>query len=161
MAEQVIKLCGEQQLFIATAESLTGGLVASELASISGASKVLLGSVVAYQNSIKQQLLGVSGALIANQSAVDPEVCAQMAQGIREKFAKASGLDVASVIGLSTTGVAGPESVSGHEAGEVFIGISSNSGVAVFSERFFGSRNEVRRATVERSIEILREHLSR
>ncbi len=113
MAEQVIALCREQELFIATAESLTGGLLASELISIPGASDVVLGSVVAYRNVIKQQLLGVSAQLIANQGTVDAEVCAQMAQGVREKFAKASALDVSSVIGVSTTGLAGPEDSPG------------------------------------------------
>ena len=109
MAEQVIALCREQELFIATAESLTGGLLASELISIPGASDVVLGSVVAYRDVIKQQLLGVSAQLIANQGAVDAEVCAQMAQGVREKFAKASALDVSSVIGVSTTGFTGAQ----------------------------------------------------
>jgi len=146
VAEQVIRLCTEKQLFIATAESLTGGLIASELVSVSGASKVVLGSVVAYQDSIKQQLLGVSPSLIENQTAVDAEVCAQMAEGVRAKFAKASGQDAASVIGISTTGVAGPENVAGHVAGEVFIGLSSAAGIAVFAERFAGSRNEIRQA---------------
>ncbi len=161
MAEQVIALCREQELFIATAESLTGGLLTSELISIPGASDVVLGSVVAYRDVIKQQLLGVSAQLIANQGTVDAEVCAQMAQGVREKFAKASALDVSSVIGVSTTGLAGPEDSPGHRAGEVFIGISSHQGVTVFSEFFSGSRNEIRSASVARAIEILREHLSR
>ena len=161
MAEQVIRLYTEQRLFIATAESLTGGLITSELVSIPGASQVVLGSVVAYQDSIKQQLLGVSAALISNQSSVDAEVCAQMADGARERFAKASGKDLASVIGISTTGVAGPEDVAGHAAGEVFIGLSSASGVVVFGERFTGSRNEIRQAATVRAIEILREHLTR
>ena len=160
MAEQVIALAKKAGLSIAIAESITGGALASALISIDGASEVVLGSIVAYQDRIKEQLLGVSPALIANQSAVDAEVAAQMAEGVRDRLSKAAGKDLGSVIGIATTGVAGPSSVSGRMAGEVFIAISSSQGVTVYSENFEGSRNQVRMLCLDRAIQILREHLA-
>ena len=160
MAEQVIASAKKAGLSIATAESITGGALASALIAVDGASEVILGGVVAYQDRIKEQLLGVSPALIANQTAVDAEVAAQMAEGVRGKFSKSTGKDPAYVIGLSTTGVAGPASVSERKPGEVFIAISSNQGVTVYSENFQGSRNEIRALTCNRALEILREHLA-
>ena len=152
MAEQVIALAKKAGLSIAIAESITGGALASALISIDGASEVVLGSIVAYQDRIKEQLLGVSPALIANQSAVDAEVAAQMAEGVRERLSKAAGKDLGSVIGIA-------RSVSGRMPGEVFIAISSPQGVTVYSENFEGSRNQIRMLCLDRAIEILREHL--
>lgn len=160
MAEQVIALAKKAGLSIAIAESITGGALASALIGVDGASEVVLGGIVAYQDRIKEQLLGVSPALIANQSAVDAEVAAQMAEGVRERLSKAAGKDSSYVIGVATTGVAGPSGVSGRKPGEVFIAISSSQGVTVYSESFEGSRNQIRMLTLDRAIEILREHLA-
>ena len=74
-----------------------------------GASNVVLGSIVAYQTNLKHELLGVSRALLENQGPVDAEVVAQMAGGVRAKLAAKSGLNLAQVIGVATTGVAGPD----------------------------------------------------
>jgi nicotinamide-nucleotide amidase len=160
MAEQVIALAKKAGLSIAIAESITGGALASVLIGVDGASEVILGGIVAYQDRIKEQLLGVSPALIANQSSVDAEVAAQMAEGVRERLSKAAGKDASLVIGVATTGVAGPRSVSGRKPGEVYIAISSSLGVTVYSESFEGSRNQIRMLTRDRAIEILREHLA-
>ncbi|MGC4423875.1 CinA family protein, partial [Streptococcus suis] len=64
-------------------ESLTAGLLAAALADVPGASGTLQGGVIAYQNRIKEQVLGVDPALLAARGAVDPEVAVQMAQGAR------------------------------------------------------------------------------
>ena len=160
MAEQVIALAKKAGLSIAIAESITGGALASAFIGVDGASEVILGGIVAYQDRIKEQLLGVSPALIANQSAVDAEVAAQMAEGVRERLSRAAGKDAGSVIGVATTGVAGPTSVSGRKPGEVYVAISSSLGVTVYSESFEGSRNQIRMLTRDRAIEILREHLA-
>jgi nicotinamide-nucleotide amidase len=160
MAEQVIALAKKAGLSIAIAESITGGALASALIGVDGASEVVLGGIVAYQDRIKEQLLGVSPALIANQSAVDAEVAAQMAEGVRERLSKAAGKDSSYVIGVATTGVAGPSDASGRKPGEVFIAISSSQGVTVYSESLEGSRNQIRMLTLDRTIEILRERLA-
>jgi nicotinamide-nucleotide amidase len=145
-------------LHLAIAESLTGGLLTSAFVDVPGASKVLLGSIVAYQTELKHQLLGVSRPLLQEQGAVDAEVVAQMASGIRTKLAAKSGLDESAVVGLATTGVAGPESQDGKPAGSVFVGISGPTGDFVYPLELNGSRSEIRTATVAAAVEALGEH---
>ncbi len=135
-------------LFIATAESLTAGLLSSELATEPGASGYLLGGVICYQDEIKVNLLGVDSSLIESRTAVDPEVAISLSRNVREKFARESSKDIESVIGVSTTGVAGPGPVENHEAGTVFLGISSSRGSRVLGLNLQGTRSEVRAATV-------------
>jgi nicotinamide-nucleotide amidase len=86
---------------IATAESLTGGLVCAELTSVPGASAVVRGGVVSYAVSLKADVLGVDGQVLERQGAVDPAVAVQMAAGVSRLL----GAD----FGLSTTGSAGPD----------------------------------------------------
>jgi nicotinamide-nucleotide amidase len=157
-------------LKLAFAESLTGGLLCAEFVSVPGASNVVLGSIVAYQTGLKHELLGVSRVLLENQGPVDAEVVAQMAGGVRAKLAAKSGLDPAHVIGVATTGVAGPELQNGIDVGTVFIGISGlgssaagsllASDDAVYAHHFEGNREEIRTATVEAAISHLKEHFA-
>ena len=159
MAEEIISLAKSKGLHLAFAESLTAGMVCARLADVPGASSVLLGGITAYQDQIKSQLLGVSPALLQMQSAVDPEVAAQLAEGVRAKFAFAMQVSSDEVIGLSTTGVAGPDPVGHHQPGEVYIGLSSRAGTKVFAEQFAGGRAEIREASLERALAILREEI--
>lgn len=155
----LIELAKLKAVFICTAESLTAGLVAAELAKTPGASEVLLGGVVAYQDVIKSQILGVSKVLMESQTSVDPEVAAQMALGACAKFANAAGLVSERVIALATSGVAGPGSVGHQIPGTVYIALATGEEVAVYAEQFEGSRAVITTSTVERSISLLREHL--
>lgn len=157
--EELIRDLRQRGLFIATAESLTGGMLGQRLTEEPGASEFYLGGVVAYQNGVKEQLLGVSPSLIANQGAVDAEVAAQMASGVRQRFARATGTDSAQVIGVATTGVAGPAESDGKPAGTVFIGISSHYGESVYAFTLQGNRESVRSQTVTAAFEALREQL--
>ncbi len=100
VSEIVLDLCRARALTLATAESCTGGMVASRLTSVPGASEVFVGSVVAYANGVKEAGLGVPAALIAEHGAVSAEVATAMAAGARERL----GADVA----VAVTGVAGP-----------------------------------------------------
>ena len=156
----MIQTASAKGLMIATAESLTAGDLAARIADTPGASGVLAGGVVSYQDQIKSQLLGVSAQLIATSSAVDPEVAIQMAVGVREKFSSAMGVDSGNLIGISTTGVAGPDSVGSKPVGEVYIGLSAPSGEKVCVFQFTGSRGEIRAATVSKALEILGEEIS-
>ncbi len=106
------------------AESLTGGMVTSELCRIPGISAVLVGGVVAYETRIKRELLGVDESLLETRGAVDPDVAAQMARGVRATL----GGGVPLPLGVATTGVAGPDQQDGKPAGTVFIGVSSELG---------------------------------
>jgi nicotinamide-nucleotide amidase len=100
---------------IAAAESLTGGLFQSELSSIAGASNVFNGGIVSYSNEVKKDLLNVLPETIEQFGSVSKECAIEMATNIR-KMCK-------STIGISFTGVAGPDKLEGKERGTVWIGI--------------------------------------
>jgi len=98
--ELVLALCRARGLSLATAESCTGGLVASRLTSIPGSSDVFRGAVVSYADEVKERELGVPAEMLARFGAVSAETSGAMARGVRERL----GVDVA----VSVTGVAGP-----------------------------------------------------
>ena len=157
-ASEIIARMVDRKLHLAIAESLTGGLLTSAFVDVPGASKVLLGSIVAYQSELKHELLGVSRVLLATQGAVDPEVAAQMAIGVRARLAQKMGLNEAQVIGLATTGVAGPESQDGKPAGQVFVAVSMSDGDFVYPLTLSGGRDEVRKSAVSEALGLLGEH---
>jgi nicotinamide-nucleotide amidase len=159
-AASLLDALERQGLSLAIAESLTGGLLSSTFVEVPGASRVLLGSIVAYHSDLKNQLLGVSRALIQEQGAVDPEVVAQMAAGVRAKLSNATGKDVEKVVGLATTGVAGPDPQDGKPVGTVFVGISAHFGDYVYPFEFAGDRQEIRAAAVVAAIDSLGEHFN-
>jgi nicotinamide-nucleotide amidase len=147
----------ERGLTVAVAESLTGGLVVAELVGVSGASKVVNGAVVAYNTALKHSLLGVDAELLASRGAVDPDVAAAMANGVR----RACAVDgVPASIGLSTTGVAGPEPQDGKPVGTVFVGIATDAGTSVVGLILGGSRNALRRRVVSESLVQLKKVLT-
>lgn len=127
-------------LTVATAESLTAGLLAATLAEVPGASATLQGGVIAYQNHVKQALLGVDAGLLARHGAVHAEVARQMAEGVRQ----ATGADV----GLATTGVAGPEPHQGQPVGTVYVGLAGLGGPEAVLLRLEGGRQAIRQNTV-------------
>src|SRR5699024_2625661 len=104
---------------IATAESLTGGLLSSALVDIPGASRVFSGGVVAYATELKHKFLGVDQHRLDRFGPVDPIVAMEMARGVKERCS--------SDFGVATTGVAGPDPdpQTGLPAGVVFVGVSS------------------------------------
>ena len=85
LAPRVVKACSEQQLTLASAESLTAGLVAASIATVPGASNVLRGGLIVYATELKSLLAGVDPELLRRQGAVDPEVAAQLARGAAVK----------------------------------------------------------------------------
>jgi nicotinamide-nucleotide amidase len=136
-------------LTIAFAESLTGGLLVAELVSVPGASAVVTGAVVAYNTALKHSLLGVNASLLSEYGAVYPDVAAQMAEGIRV----ACAIDgVPADIGVSTTGVAGPEPQDGRAVGTVYIGLATATGTEVTPLELGGSRQAIRRQVVYESL---------
>ena len=136
VAATVVALAIERGLTVATAESLTAGLVAATLADTPGASGMLQGGVVAYQNSVKAAVLGVSAELLDAVGSVDAEVAVAMADGAR----RACGADV----GVSTTGVAGPLPHDGKPVGTVFIGVATSIGTTAHAYSFQGDRPAIR-----------------
>lgn len=137
---------------LATAESLTGGLVAQTLTDVPGASQVFVGGVVAYTALLKQQLLGVPAAVVSAHGVVSAETAQAMALGVRQRLA--------STWGIATTGVAGPSEQEGHPVGTVFVAISGPFGDAVRQLALSGDRAEVRAATCAQVLGLVEEQLA-
>ena len=152
LAAQAVRQALESGRTVATAESLTAGMVSAVLADTPGASGMLQGGVVAYQNSVKDAVLHVPSDLLARAGSVDPDVARAMAAGARTVL----GADV----GLSTIGVAGPEAHDGKPVGRVYIGIATAAGTAGFEYTFTGSRPDIRAAACGAALERLLEALS-
>ncbi|MGW1778424.1 CinA family protein [Streptomyces sp. NPDC002143] len=154
-AADVVRLLTVSGSTLAVAESLTGGLVAAEITSVPGASRVFRGSVTAYATELKHELLGVDAALLKAHGAVDAQVAAQMAAGVR----KALGADW----GVATTGVAGPDPQDGQPVGTVFVAVDgpfgadsgSAAGGKVEALRLNGDRAEIRRESVRSVLALL------
>ncbi|MFD5269322.1 CinA family protein [Streptomyces sp. NPDC058335] len=159
-ATDVVRLLTVRGETLAVAESLTGGLVAAEITSVPGASQAFRGSVTAYATALKHELLGVDAGLLAARGAVDAQVAAQMAAGVR----RALGADW----GIATTGVAGPDAQDGQPVGTVFVAVEgpsgadagSASGGKVEALRLNGSRAEIRRESVRSVLAVLLRELA-
>ncbi|TEX52435.1 MAG: hypothetical protein B7C55_00590 [Actinomycetales bacterium mxb001] len=142
---------------VATAESLTGGLVCAALTEVPGASACVRGGVVAYAVALKHELLGVEADLLERRGAIDPDVALQMARGVREVL----GADV----GVATTGSAGPDPApGGTEAGPVppgsgFVAVVGPAGGLVRGFQASGDRARVRSAAVDSALDLLAEAL--
>ncbi|MGY0236658.1 CinA family protein [Longispora urticae] len=116
----VAALLTARGLTLATAESLTGGLLGGRITSVPGASRFYRGGVVAYATEAKEHVLGVDGGLLAAHGPVSHPTAVAMAVAARQRF----GADY----GLSTTGVAGPAEQDGHLVGTLFVGVSGPTG---------------------------------
>ncbi|NYF10491.1 nicotinamide-nucleotide amidase [Leifsonia sp. AK011] len=139
----------ERGLTIAVAESLTGGMLVSELIATPGASATVLGGVVAYDTRLKHTLLGVDADLLAAAGAVDARVAEQMADRVRAVLAvDGRPADV----GISTTGVAGPDPQDGKAVGTVFVGLAMGERVSSIELSLAGSRSAIRSATVAEAL---------
>ncbi|MGL5817967.1 MAG: CinA family protein [Phycicoccus sp.] len=144
---EIVAALGRAELSVATAESLTGGLVCAALTDVPGASSVVRGGVVAYASDVKTAVLRVDAGLLARHGAVHAEVAAAMAEGVRAVV----GADV----GVSTTGVAGPGPADGREAGTVVVGVAGPWGIVAEQYAFPGGREDVRRASVAAALALI------
>ena len=153
LAEAVGDLLRMQNKTIATAESCTGGLIASTITDIAGSSDYLLGGIVSYSNEVKIKELGVSAADIESYGAVSKSVALQMAKGVAEKL----GTD----IGLSATGVAGPGGGTDEKpVGTVWIGFYSHGQHFAVRALFSKDRLVNKERTTVTALEITRRILS-
>ena len=147
-ARVVLDAARSASMTLATAESLTGGLVAATLTSVPGSSEVVVGGVASYQAKAKERLLGVDGASIVREGVVSREVACEMAQGARERFA--------ATLAVSATGIAGPTGAEpGKPVGTVWIGVATTEGAHAKCCFFQGSREEVRLQTVGAALDAL------
>lgn len=147
LAADVIRVLTKGGRTVATAESLTGGLVAAALTDVPGSSSAFRGGVVAYAAELKAQFLGVDGDLLKRHGPVYAPVAAAMAEGVRDLLG--------ATVGVATTGVAGPGPADGHPAGTVHVAVSLAGDTVVRTMALPGNRDEVRRLTVERVLGLL------
>lgn len=136
-------------LTVATAESLTAGLVAATLADVPGMSAVLRGGAVTYATDAKASVLGVNATLLAEGGPVQEAVALQMASGARALF----GADLA----VATTGVAGPGPADGVPAGTVIVAACGPEVSRARTLHLCGTRAEIRWQTVTAALRILYE----
>lgn len=150
----VLGLCEGRGLTLATAESVTGGLIGARLTDVPGSSRVFLGGLIAYSNELKERWLGVPAEILAAHGAVSAETVEAMAAGARREL----GADLA----VADTGIAGPDGGSAEKpVGLVYIAVDGPDGVR--SERFQlpGDRESVRVRTVALALHMLRRQLTR
>ncbi|MDO5696497.1 MAG: nicotinamide-nucleotide amidohydrolase family protein [Dermatophilus congolensis] len=164
VAAEVVTALRARRATVATAESLTGGLVVAALTTVPGASEVVRGGVCAYHSDVKAALVGVSVEALQS-GAVNARVAEELAEGSRTTF----GVDY----GIGTTGVAGPDPSDGCAVGTVFVAVAgpgprSEAGSvsaphATVSRRLAltGSRDDIRENTVREVLRMLAEVLAR
>jgi len=137
-------------LTLATAESLTGGLLTAVLTEVPGSSAVVRGGLVVYATDLKHELADVDQALLDRLGPVDPEVAVQLARGARQRC----GADV----GVGLTGVAGPDPQDGVPVGTWFcavVGPGARQELRSGEPTGAGTREQIRSAAVGAAIEVL------
>lgn len=138
--ERLVEGLLAQAATLATAESLTGGLVGAALTDVPGISEVYRGGLVVYATDLKASLAGVPDELLDRVGPVHPDTAAALASGVRERLR--------ATYGLATTGVAGPDPQDGHPAGEVYVAAAGPGTVRVRALRLAGDRAAVRAGSV-------------
>ncbi len=148
LEEQIVGLLQEKKLTLATAESCTGGMLASRIIDVPGVSEVFKAGFVTYANEAKQNLLGVKEDTLAQFGAVSEQTAREMVLGA----IKAAKADMA----VATTGIAGPGGGTKEKpVGLVYIACGSADDIIVERCLFSGSRKEIRQASVEHALGML------
>ena len=152
LAARVVKACIDTGVTLATAESLTAGLVAARIAEVPGCSAMLRGGVIAYATDVKAQVLGLDQ--VSLEKVVSEEVASQLAQ--------AATRVLGSDIGVGTTGVAGPDWLAGEPPGTVWIAVFDARSEVILTTRLElkGDRSAIREGTVFASLELVLELLA-
>ncbi len=132
---------------VATAESLTGGRLATRLSDVPGSSEAYLGGVVSYATGVKIDVLGVPDDIVEEHGVVSAECARAMADGVR----RLTGATYA----VSTTGVAGPAEQEGKPVGTVYVGLAGPSGVDALALDLTGDRPTIQEATVDHAVSAL------
>lgn len=152
MEEVLGETLRNRQMTISVAESCTGGLIGHLLTNVPGSSDYFVGGMISYSNEAKIGLLGVSSETLEKYGAVSDPTVQEMAKGVRER------LD--SDIGLSVSGIAGPEGGTIEKpVGTVHIGLASNDEVLSGKYRFQGARQEIKLNTAMMALDWVRRYL--
>ena len=146
VAATLAELLRERGARVGAAESLTGGLLGSELTTAGGASDFFCGSLVCYTTEAKRDVAGVSEAILQGPGAVSEEAAAALAEGAAQKL----GAD----LGLSTTGVAGPGEQDGKPVGTIYVGAAFGGRTKVRHVKGYGDRENIRRTAVNAALDL-------
>lgn len=141
LQDAVVRLLAEKRQTLAVAEGMTAGLVGARLAQVPGASAWFRGGIVAYDNRLKVEMLGVPSTLIEEHGTVSGPVAEAMAVGCRTRW----HTDLA----VSTVGIAGPGGLAGKEAGLTFVGLAWEGGSTSYSHSWSGTRQEIQSRTAK------------
>ena len=153
-SEELVFQLKARGLRIASAESCTGGMIASAITDVSGASEIFDLGLVTYSNKTKEQFLKVDACLLAEHGAVSEEVAKAMAQGLLA----VSDADMA----LSVTGIAGPSGGTLEKpVGLVYIGLATKDELWAQCHIFSGNRQKIRQQTVEAALSLAERYLQR
>ena len=153
LASCVVGLLQETGQKMAVAESCTGGLLGGKVTEISGASQVFLGGVIAYDNGVKEALLGVPSVMLETHGAVSAQVAKAMAQGAKNRL----GAD----FGIGITGIAGPGGGSEEKpVGLVYVALESETGSYVRKLHLGSDRHRVRTMATHHALDMLRRYLT-
>jgi nicotinamide-nucleotide amidase len=147
VAAEVVDALRRRQATVATAESLTGGLVCATLVDVPGASDVVRGGIVAYAPRVKVDQLGVPADLVERAGTVDPRVARAMAVGVRDRLG--------ATYGVATTGVAGPDPSEGKPVGTVHVAVAGPGEPAERTYAFDGDRGAIRWQACRAALEVL------
>ncbi|MGD9160476.1 MAG: CinA family protein [Desulfobacteraceae bacterium] len=153
MDDSLSKLLITKSLTISVAESCTGGLIGHLITSIPGSSVYFMGGVISYSNQAKCDLLGISPGTLEQYGAVSDQTAKEMAMGVKERFK--------SDIGISVTGIAGPDGGSIEKpVGTVFMGFVFDNEPLAIKYLFKGNRTEIKQQTAETALENIKRYLN-
>jgi PncC family amidohydrolase len=152
LAARVLESLARRGETLATAESLTGGMLSALLTDVPGASRSFVGGVVSYATRVKVTVLGVPEDVVARHGVVSEECAAAMAQGVRGR------LDA--TWAMATTGVAGPDAQDGRPVGTVWVAVAGPTGTETRELALDGDRNQIRRGTCRAVLAVLGELLT-
>ncbi len=152
LESEIGDLLRQKKLTLGTVESGTGGLISHLITNVSGSSDYYKGSIIAYSNDIKTEIVGVKKDSIAKFGAISAQVAEQMADGGR----KVLKVDIC----ISDTGIAGPTGATpGKPLGLFYLGLSGPDGTFSRKHLFNGSRQENKNSAAKAALDWLRAYL--
>lgn len=140
-AAQLVDALRGRKASVSTAESLTGGRLASALTEVPGSSEVYAGGVVSYWTDVKVDVLGVPSSIVSEHGVVSAQCAQAMAEGARRLLA--------TTYGISTTGVAGPKTQEGKPVGTVYVAVAGPATTEVVALDLAGDRAAIQQASVD------------
>ena len=153
LAASILGELSRRSQTLASAESLTGGMIGALLTDIPGASESYLGGVISYATRLKETLAGVDRATLAEFGPVAGRTAGEMARGVAERCNADWG--------VATTGVAGPDAQDGHPVGQVYVAVSHHAGAVLRVKELSldGDRAAIRRQATSAALELLADAL--